>query len=120
MIEERTLLLTRLVWVHLNSYLQMEKLATRAQIREVYQVVVRDSPELTVGVKALERLRGFSEFVAREYLDAYPERPRLEYAVRCMAASIGIGIPSAREEQIGELIYSDMRAAVIRNRIHEE
>lgn len=117
MLEQRTLMTTRLVWVHLATYLRTKDFATVSRLRDEYEVT-KDFPGMEMPESTLKRMIQFSEHVAKEYVAAYTTPVQLEIAKRSMAAAIGIGIPSEKEKETGELIYADMMKAVQQNKIH--
>lgn len=117
MIDERTMLTARFLWVHLATYLSSGRLATAERLRKEYDVA-KLIPGMEMPEHSLARMIKYAEFVANEYLTVYSTPVKLELAVRGVAASIGVGVPSASEQELGELIYSDLRAAVIKNQIH--
>ena len=108
---------TRLVWVHLATYLRTKDFATMARLRVEYEIA-KDFPGMEMPESTLKRMIPFSEHVAKEYVAIYTTPVQLEIATRSMAAAIGIGMPSAKEEETGDLIYADMMKAVQRNKIH--
>lgn len=117
MLEQRTLMTTRLVWVQLATYLRTQDFATVARLRDEYDVT-KEFSGMEMPESTLKRMILFSEHVAKEYVAAYTTPAQLEIATRSMAAAIGIGMPSEKEQETGDLIYADMMKAVQRNKIH--
>ena len=117
MIDERTMMTARLLWVHLATYLRTGRLASEERLRSEYDVA-KVMPGMEMPQRSLTRMIQYAEFVAKEYLEVYSTPRKLEIAVRGVAASLGLGSPSEEDEKLGEIIYSDLRAAVTRNRIH--
>lgn len=107
----------RLVWVQLVSYHQNKIFASKERLHAEYNLA-KELPNMEMPEQTLNRMIDYSDFVAREYVASYSTPQKLEHAIRSMAASIGIGLPSKEEQHLGEIIFADIQKAVQKNRVH--